>query len=140
MKKIEQMLPAAIGREEVLRAARAYRVLKDWAEIVGEAMATRSAPDRFDRGTVWVAVEGSAWAQELRMQKDQILRKLAERSGEPGLFDNIRFGVRPIVPAPPEPKVLKKRLREVDKGSDLTIREIAHRRLKNWPNGEPPQK
>lgn len=140
MKKVGQMLPAAIGREEVLRAARAYKVLKNWPKIVGEAMAARSVPDRFDRGTVWVAVEGSAWAQELRMQKDHILSKLADYSGEPGLFENIRFGVRPIRAADPKPETETKSVRPADRESDLSIREMAQRRLKNWPNGEPPQK
>ena len=132
MRKIGHVLPNAIGKDEVLKAARAQAALKDWSGIVGPALAERSHPDRYDHGTVWVAVEGSAWAQELRMSKETILARLRERSGEPGLFRNLRFGVRPIKRAetlldgPPDDQEHKEALR------GLTIREIAERRLKNW--------
>lgn len=136
MRKVGQMLSPALGREEVMRASRAFKVLREWPQIVGEAMAQRSFPDRFDRGTVWVAVEGSAWAQELRMQKDQIIQKLEEKAGETGLFLNLRFGVRPLPKAQievVEPKP-KKKEKAPDKGQ-LTIKEIAEERLKKWPDG-----
>lgn len=125
------MLSSALGREEVLRAARAQRVLRRWSEFVGESMAQKSYPDRYDRGTVWVAVQGSAWAQELRMMSDRILEKMREASGEAGLFKDLRFGVRPLpkpepvqeAPAPPDPESVR----------GLSIKEIAERRLRNWP-------
>lgn len=125
------MLGQAIGREEVLRAARAQRVLREWDHIVGPSLAGRSHPDRFERGTVWVAVEGSAWAQELRMVKDVLLDRLEQRCGESGLFLDIRFGVRPLPPSetPIEPKVFA--VVEDDRG-EMSIGEIAERRLRRW--------
>lgn len=133
MRKVGHMISPAIGREEVIRAARAHKVLRDWPLIVGEDLASRSFPDRYDHGTVWVAVTGSAWAQELRMQKDQILEKLTEKAAEPGLFVNIRFGVRPLpeVSKDKEPKLPKTPKAEKQ---GLSIREIAEQRLKNWPD------
>jgi predicted nucleic acid-binding Zn ribbon protein len=126
------MLSQAVGREEVLRMARAQRVMREWPQVVGPAMAARSNPERWDRGTVWVAVEGSAWAQELRMIKDVILQRLEQIAGEGGLFIDIRFGVRPL-PATPEsvaePAVYA--VVEDDRG-ELSIREIAERRLRKW--------
>lgn len=127
------MLSPAIGREEVLRAARAQRVLREWPSVVGDAMAKRSFPDRYDRGTVWVAVEGSAWAQELRMTKDRILEKLKELSGEPTLFKDLRFGVRPLPSAPPEPSEEKEKKADHESVAGLSIKEIAERRLRKWP-------
>jgi predicted nucleic acid-binding Zn ribbon protein len=125
------MLSPAVGREEVMRAAQAVKILRDWPEIVGEAMATRSHPDRYDRGTVWVAVQGSAWAQELRMQKDQILERLESRGK--GLFMDVRFGVRPL---PKEPIPLpEKPTGNRSETEGLSIREIAERRLRNWRDG-----
>jgi predicted nucleic acid-binding Zn ribbon protein len=125
------MLSQAIGKEEILRTARAQRVLRDWPSIVGPSMAARSHPERFDRGTVWVAVEGSAWAQELRMIKDVIIARLEQAAGETGLFIDVRFGVRPLPePAQPEkPQVFA--VVEDDRG-ELSIGEIAARRLKRW--------
>ena len=137
MRKVGQMVGPAIGREEVVRASKAFKVLRDWSSIVGEGMASRSCPDRYDHGTVWVAVEGSAWAQELRMQREQILAKLQEKCGDPGLFINLRFGVRPLPPAPVEP-LEKPKPRSKPEPTNASIREIAERRLKNWPNGGSP--
>jgi predicted nucleic acid-binding Zn ribbon protein len=125
------MLGQAIGREEVLRMARAQAVLRDWTAIVGPQMATRSHPDRFDRGTVWVAVEGSAWAQELRMIKDVILQRLEQKAGESGLFLDVRFGVRPLPEAEAPEKPVVHAVVEDDRG-ELSISEIAARRLQKW--------
>lgn len=133
MRHLQNMLAQAIGREEVLRMARAQQVLRNWAAIVGPQMATRSHPERYDRGTVWVAVEGSAWAQELRMIKDVILNRLETKSGETGLFIDVRFGVRPLPKdefaeeTPPEVFAVV----EDDRG-EMSIAEIAARRLKRW--------
>lgn len=136
MNKVGQMLRPALGRDEVLRTGRALKVLRQWPKVVGEAMAARSVPDRYHKGVVWVAVEGSAWAQEMRMQKESILEKLHELAGEDGLFQSIRFGVRPVVPTlniePAPKKAVTKPSEEVRK---LSIKEIAERRLRNWPDG-----
>jgi len=132
VRKLSNMLGAAVARDEVLRAAKAQRILKDWPAVVGPALAERSQPDRYDHGTVWVAVESSAWAQELRMRKDTIVKRLAERAGEAGVFQDVRFGVRPIkkdepiLNEPYDDQAHKEELR------GLTIREIAEQRLKKW--------
>lgn len=121
------VLGRAIGRDEILRTARAQIAMRDWAEIVGPALAERSSPDRYGKGTVWVAVQGSAWAQELRMRKDVILERLRVRAGDPSLFVDVRFGVRPLpqkllgLPEAGEPDTLAR-------DTELSIREIAERR------------
>lgn len=126
------MLPSALGNGEVLLAARAQAVLRRWPEVVGDFLAERSRPDRFHKGTVWVAVRDNVWAQELRMRKEQILERLNGMSAEGEIFANVRFGVRPLPSAeeslpqtPAEPDV-----------RHLSIREIAERRLANWPKDE----
>ena len=133
MRRVRHVLPAALANEEVLRIARAQAAMRRWPEVVGTMLAGKSHPDRFGKGTVWVAVEGSAWAQELRMMKDKILTRLNEVAGEQRLFSDVRFGVRPLpervlpleeTPAPAENKSLK----------ELSIREIAERRLAKWKN------
>ena len=137
MRKVGHMISPAMGREDVMRTSKAFKVLRDWASIVGEGMASRSCPDRYDHGTVWVAVEGSAWAQELRMQRDQILVKLQEKCGDPSLFVNLRFGVRPL-PVKSEEPPEKPKPRSKPEPTNASIREIAERRLKNWPDGGSP--
>jgi predicted nucleic acid-binding Zn ribbon protein len=135
MRKLSRVLPDAVGQQEALRAARALTAMRRWEEVVGPFLAERSYPDRYQKGTVWVAVQGSAWAQELRMMKPKILERLREIAREPSLFEDIRFGVRPLPPgalqgppeAPPEePKDIR----------SLSIREIAAQRLANWKKDE----
>lgn len=131
MNRLSDWMGSAIGRREALRAARAMRILRRWPEFVGEFLASKSWPDRFDRGVVYVAVEGSAWSQELRMLKERIVKRLEEAGGEPGLFEDLRFGVRTL----PEREVevdLAKADRHRKAIAGLTIREIAERRLGTW--------
>ena len=95
MKKVDGLLAAALGKPEVLRAARAQASMRRWSEVVGEALAEKSTPDRYETGTLWVVASGSAWAQEIRLRKEDIVRRLNEIAGEPGLFCDVRVGTRP---------------------------------------------
>lgn len=134
MRALRDVLGGALEKADVLRAARAHRVLRRWPEVVGAALAARSWPDRYERGTVWVAVEGSAWASELRMMKPRLLGRLNNLAGEPTLFQDLRFGdrapregleAREEVP-PEEPPIERPDL------AGLTIAEIAAKRMKQW--------
>jgi len=137
MRKVGNVLPKAVPHDEALRAGRAQQALRDWPEIVGEALAKRSCPDRYGKGTVWVAVTGSAWAQEMRMQKERILARLRERAGDPSLFVDVRFGVRPLPSVAAEEPAEARALEEPEKDvSPLSIREIAQRRLARWKRDE----
>jgi predicted nucleic acid-binding Zn ribbon protein len=129
MRKIDKVLSPALGRDEVLKKARAQSILKRWEEVVGPEMARRSWPDGYTNGTVWVAVTGSAWASELRLIRDQILNRLHMLGGEPGMFQDIRFGHRPL-PARDEPVAEAGLAIEPEEVAQLSIREIAERRLK----------
>ena len=127
MRRLRSALPDAVDRGEVLRDAAAHRAFRYWEEVVGETLAAKSWPDRFDKGTVWVAVSGSAWAQELRLRREMILQRLREIAGDRSLFTDVRFGVRKL-PARPEiePEVAAPTVNY----SGLSIREIRERRLK----------
>lgn len=130
MKRLLSILPDAVNRKEVLRAARAQKALKAWPEAVGSLLSTKSYPERYDRGTVWVAVEGSAWAQELRMLTPAILAKLANISGDPYLFKELRFGVRKRKPESSEKESTRSRFPRRPDLEPLSIRQIAERRIK----------
>jgi len=93
MKKLNEMLGDAVGRPDVLKAARAQRVMKDWAAIVGDFLASKSEPDRYEHGVLWVTATGSEWSQEMRLQKASILAKLNTAAGE-NLFTNLRITTR----------------------------------------------
>lgn len=95
MKKLSDVINAAIDQKEILVAARAQRVAKQWPEAVGEMLASKSSPDRYERGTLWVCATSTTWAQELRMREETILANLNELAGETGLFKELRVGVGP---------------------------------------------
>ena len=128
MNPIQSMLNSTVMPPEVLKAARAISIMRKWELVVGKEMANRSWPESYDHGTLWVAVTGSAWAQELRMQKDEILARLNTIADEPGLFLNARFGVRPLK------KELPNETTEIEPAQTekLTIREIAEKRQQAW--------
>jgi hypothetical protein len=128
MNPIQNLLNSAVIPPEVLKASRAISVMRKWELVVGKEMANRSWPERFDHGTLWVAVTGSAWAQELRMQKDEILARLNIIAEEPGLFMNARFGVRPLNKKE-APEIIEVEPAQVER---LTIREIAEKRQQAW--------
>jgi predicted nucleic acid-binding Zn ribbon protein len=83
------MLGDAIGRRDVLRAIRAQALFPQWEEVVGPALARATSPDRFERGTLWVTTNGSAWSQELILQKHIVLERLNVMAGE-SLFEELR--------------------------------------------------
>lgn len=94
MKKVQDMMLSALGRPEILRIARAQKAMRHWPEVVGTPLADKSKLDRFEDGTLWVIASGSAWAQEIRLRKDEIIRRLNEIAKEPGLFSDVRVGSR----------------------------------------------
>ena len=103
-----RVLDFAFEQKEIVKAAQVGQALRRWDEIVGEELARRSWPDRYEAGTVYVATAGSAWAQELRMRKGHVLDRLAEMLGTRALVSDVRFGVRKL-PSRPEtvtPKVV----------------------------------
>jgi hypothetical protein len=88
------MLEFALGRPDVLRASRAQVIIRRWPEVVGATLAIKCVPDRYDKGVLWVAAEGNAWAQECRFQMAAILTRLNDLAGEE-LFTQLRVGTRP---------------------------------------------
>ncbi len=128
MNPIQHLLNSTVIPPEVLKAARAISVMRKWEQVVGKDMANRSWPERYDHGTLWIAVSGSAWAQELRMQKDEILSRLNTIADEPGLFLNARFGVRPLKKKETGPAAEV----PVSDSEGLSIREIAEKRQQAW--------
>lgn len=132
MKRVRGLLPSSIEQSEALRGARAHLTLRHWNGVVGELLAERCQPERFERGTLWVAASGSAWAQELRMVRGRILAELNHLAKEQALFLELRVGVRPFVAF--ETFQLPEAVPEPPRDQEGTIQEIAARRLSNWPD------
>lgn len=94
-KNIGHLIERAIGRPEMSRTLRAQRVMRQWASCVGEPIAKKSHPEKFQKGTLWVGVSSAAWVQELQMLKLEILQRL-NTLAEEDLFSDIRFAVKQV--------------------------------------------
>jgi predicted nucleic acid-binding Zn ribbon protein len=92
-KPLQELMERALGRPELVNQVRARRVYEKWSEIVGETLAKKCAPSRYEAGTIWITVSGASWAQELRMHKRELLEKLNEHDG---IFKELRFVVGKI--------------------------------------------
>lgn len=47
-----------------------------WKDIVGEAIAAQSKPQRLDDGTLWIHVPDAAWRQELSLMRTELMKKI----------------------------------------------------------------
>ncbi len=90
MRTLKDYLPEVIEQKEVLRAAKALKTLAKWEDVVGKFLAEHCQVERFRSGTLWIKVDGSSWAQELLLRKEQILCKLNEMANEKELFQELR--------------------------------------------------
>jgi hypothetical protein len=64
-----------------------------WRDAVGGRIADRARPVELSRGTLWVRVATSVWANELSLLSDQLLQRLRERGVQ---VYHLRFKVGPI--------------------------------------------
>lgn len=94
MKRIADILQIAIEDKGVLQAAKAQSVLAQWLEAVGETLAAKVRPDRYDHGVLWVIADGSAWANEVRLRSETICDRLNVLADDPGLFVSIKVGLK----------------------------------------------
>lgn len=69
-------------------------VLGAWAAAVGASAVPRASAWTLREGTLTVRVQSSTWAQDLSLQRDGLLRAMAERLGE-GRVRDLRFVVMP---------------------------------------------
>jgi hypothetical protein len=77
-----------------------YRVFDAYARAAGEVLATRSIPDAFRDGTLFVRVSSSALAHEITLLRGEIVERMTVVLG-PGVVKEIRtrVGAR-VAPAP----------------------------------------
>ncbi len=77
---IGETLKAYFGRHGLIRRVRQASVVHEWADIVGEQVASVTEPDSVGKdGTLRVRVRSAAWMQELQLMSPTIVRQLGER-------------------------------------------------------------
>jgi len=85
------ILASVLSKYGLDRKVKEYQFVADWEQIVGPEIARRSRPERLYKGTLFVKVMGSAWAQELSFHKATIIRRVAKYLNQPELVKDIRF-------------------------------------------------
>lgn len=123
-KDLGELLLGALARPELVRHAKAWNVLENWNSIVGEKFAQVSAPKKYEKGRLQVAVVSPSWLQEIGLSSNALLAKL-NAAGEGALFTKIRFVVgelphrqereerKPYEPVPIDVKFETPELREI---------------------------
>jgi len=91
-KLLENLLKIPGYRERL----KAWGVLLDWEEVVGEELARRTWPVAFAHGRLTLGVADPIWGAALRFEAPKILEALNKASGEK-LFTSIRF----VIEKPP---------------------------------------
>ena len=67
----------------------------NWERIAGERAGRKSSPTRLAKGTLTVSAEGPAWAAEISMQSESLLRAANEVLGEGSISRvRVRAGAR----------------------------------------------
>jgi hypothetical protein len=92
-----QPIGTLLAQSEAARALSQVAVpRKTWEEVAGVAFSRRTAPERLDRGVLWVVVSSPAWSQELALHAPLILERLRARGVD---ARQLRFRVG-VVPPP----------------------------------------
>ena len=65
-------------------------VFNRWEEIVGPEIGKKVKPQRITRGTLYISVTTSTWANELSLMSGQLIKKINSFIGEE-VVKNIRF-------------------------------------------------
>lgn len=93
---LSEILPKVIAKLGLSQKVKEIEIVKDWADIVGKAVANHCKPVTLDRGCLTVNVDSSPWLNELeRYSKKKILEKVQERLGVKSVR-RIRFRIGSI--------------------------------------------
>jgi hypothetical protein len=89
-KRAPSSLGAVLGGSRELQTPAGQVSLAVWLSAVGSRIADRARPEKLSRGTLWVRVSSSTWAQELSLQSQLIVSRL-QAAGFP--VQELRFRV-----------------------------------------------
>jgi len=66
-----------------------------WDEVVSDTIKKHTKPIKIQRKIIYVSVDNSVWANELNYLKEDIIKKINDKSGEKVITD-IKFKVGDI--------------------------------------------
>jgi len=74
--KLSGALDAVVKSLGLSKKYYGWLVVSNWPIIAGEQVAKVSKATRFNEGVLYIAVEDSAWRQELSMQSESIMESI----------------------------------------------------------------
>ncbi len=86
-RSIGELIKEFSRQENVSAKLRAYQVVGEWEEIVGEAIARNTEISRVENGILYVKAATAAWRNELVFMKRSIIRKIKENYPDSGIED-----------------------------------------------------
>ncbi|HON58336.1 MAG TPA: DUF721 domain-containing protein [Smithella sp.] len=89
---IGDILFAAMKRKGMAERMEENLLRKLWSQAVGDQIASKTQPDCFKNGILFVRTVSSVWVQQLHFMKQEVLEKLNQLSGKQ-LVREIRFHV-----------------------------------------------
>lgn len=81
------ILPKVLDALGIKKGVEAHKSFIFWDKVVGNQIAKHTKPISVKRGTLFVKVEGSVWANELSLLKGKIIRKLNTLIGYESIKD-----------------------------------------------------
>ena len=82
MEALQIVLSRAFRRLGLERERLGWQAVEQWAGIVGPRVSRHTRAVGFERGTLRVEVEGSAWLHELAFLKRDLIRKINGQLGQ----------------------------------------------------------
>lgn len=82
MRSIGDAMRQAIERQGLERGIGEQRLIHQWPELVGPAIAAHATPQRLRSGVLWLQVEDAAWRQELSLMRRELVAKINAWAGE----------------------------------------------------------
>ena len=89
---IGTIIDSVLGKYRPGTSEAFIRIWKLWDEVVGSAIAAQARPAAFKNGELLVYTTHSVWLQQLQFLRQDILRKLNARCGDP-LVRELKFKI-----------------------------------------------
>ena len=81
MKRIGDLMGDMLREEGAEGLKDVMRLREVWADIVGEKMASKTTPYRYEGGVLYIRVRSHVWAQEIHFEMERIKRGIESRTG-----------------------------------------------------------
>jgi len=92
LQSIGEVLSSVLKKKGMNSKIEENALLKLWPKAVGSQITSKTHPDRFRGGTLFIKTVSSVWVQQLHFMKEEIRNKLNELAGR-NTVKEIRFAV-----------------------------------------------